>query len=1186
LEDRTLLSAGDLDPTFGNRGKVTTAFGTGVAVLQAVVVQADGRIVAVGASSRTNGNRFGLARYNSDGNLDTSFGGSGLVTTDFSGGDDKATSAAIQADGRIIAAGYTDHRDGSSVQFALARYNANGSLDRSFGTAGRVTTPFGGVDARVTGVAVQADGRIVAAGFTRTAPGGAVQFAVARYDSDGTLDTSFGTGGKVTTSFGGTDDEAAGVAVQADGRIVAAGFTDAGGSPTFAVARYTSTGSLDASFGSSGKVTTSFGGVDDRAAGVVVQADGRIVAAGFTRMAIGGSSRFALARYNTTGSQDTSFGSSGLVTTSFGGVNDQAAGVTLQADGRIVAAGTAGTSSRPFVGVARYTTSGSLDTSFGGSGEVITGFNHGYSVAVQSDGRIVAAGSFTQSSTRFALARFTRDGLVDDPFGTFGQVFTDFPTIAIAYGMAIQSDGRIIITGSTYLGLSASFGLARYNSDGSLDTSFGGSGLVSTSFGVRNVTATSVAVQSDGRIVVAGYTYNSTSDSQFALARYNSDGSPDTSFGTAGHVTATFGGTYEQASSVVVQSDGRIVVGGFTNAGGISQFALARYTSDGNPDATFGTAGQVTTDFHSVNTGISSLAVQADGRIVAAGFALLAGHDEFALARYNTNGSLDSSFGTSGLLTAAFGGIDTNARAYSMAVQPDGGILAGGYSVFARRSQFALARFNSNGSADRSFGTAGQVTTSLGGNADTVYSVAVQANGRIIAAGVSGNGGVGATTLFGLARYQSNGSLDTSFGTGGLVTTSFGGNSNVGRSVAVQSDGQIVVAGFAMLAFQSPDVFALARYDGGGVASQTTLISSGSPSVYGQSVTFTASVTNGGQPVTAGSVTFSDGSTVLGSVNVDGSGHATYTTTRLTAAGSPHNLTATYDGGGGGGPSSGAFQQMVTPAPLTINADDQTKVAGDPVPTLTASYSGFVNGDTPDSLTTPVSLSTYSGDTAGTYPIVPSGATSPNYSITFVNGTLTVNPAAAVALQVNAPVAVTAGQPFDFTVSAVDPYGNVDTSYVGSFHLGIFPEAPDLGISAFTPADHGVVGFAGFGLYQAGVQTIVASGELYGQADLTVNPGAAVALVLSGPSNATAGVPFSVTVTAYDAWGNIATGYAGTVAFSSDEPAAGLPPDYAFQPGDQGTQTFQVTLFTPGTHRVSVTDTLDPSLSSDLFVTL
>jgi hypothetical protein len=271
----------------------------------------------------------------------------------------------------------------------------------------------------------------------------------------------------------------------------------------------------------------------------------------------------------------------------------------------------------------------------------------------------------------------------------------------------------------------------------------------------------------------------------------------------------------------------------------------------------------------------------------------------------------------------------------------------------------------------------------------------------------------------------------------------------------------------------------------------TGVNSSANPTVYGQAATFTATVTSGGNPVTAGTVTFHEGSTILASaVPLDSSGRARFTTATLSAAASPHAITADYSGTTQYATSSGTVSQSVDRAPLTIRADDNSKVAGDPVPTLTASYSGFVNGDTPDSLTTPVILTTYTGDTAGSYPIVASGATSPDYSITFVDGTLTVTPAAA----------------------------------------------------AF--------------------------------------------LVLSGPSSATAGEPFTVTVTAYDAFGNQATGYLGTVTFSSTDQAAGLPGDYTFQPGDQGSQSFLVTLETPGTRRVTVTDTLDPTVTGYLDVTL
>jgi hypothetical protein len=183
---------------------------------------------------------------------------------------------------------------------------------------------------------------------------------------------------------------------------------------------------------------------------------------------------------------------------------------------------------------------------------------------------------------------------------------------------------------------------------------------------------------------------------------------------------------------------------------------------------------------------------------------------------------------------------------------------------------------------------------------------------------------------------------------------------------------------------------------------------------------------------------------------------------------------------------------------------------------------------------------------------------------------------------------VTAGAAFSATVTALDAYGNVATGYTGTVTLSSSdPNAPVLGSYTFTAADAGVYTYTGIQLFTAGPQMIYPSdGTLFGQAGVTVSPAAAAYLVLSGPASATAGVPFQVTVTAYDVYGNVATGYAGTVHFDSTDPAAGLPADYPFQPADQGVQSFLVTLATPGTQQLTVTDTLNPALTSSIAVTL
>ncbi|MFH1140349.1 MAG: delta-60 repeat domain-containing protein, partial [Chloroflexota bacterium] len=262
-----------------------------------------------------------------------------------------------------------------------------------------------------------------------------------------------------------------------------------------------------------------------------------------------------------------------------------------------------------------------------------------------------------------------------------------------------------------------------------------------------------------------------------ALARCNADGSLDTSFGIGGKMTTDFGDSGDFVGLVAIQSDGKIVAAGQSDY----DFALARFNADGSLDTTFGTSGKVTTDFGGDDAG-ESMAIQSDGAIVMVGWSNAGGNADFALARYNANGSLDTSFGTGGKVTTDFGG---NSHGLSVAIQGDGRIVVSGNAVVGSPSDFALARYNANGSLDTTFGAGGKVTTDFGGagGADSGNSVAIQSDGRIVVAGFSNAGGF---NDFALARYNANGILDTTFGTGGKVTTDFEGD-DVGSSVAIQS---------------------------------------------------------------------------------------------------------------------------------------------------------------------------------------------------------------------------------------------------------------------------------------------------------------------------------------------------------------------------------------------------------------
>jgi uncharacterized delta-60 repeat protein len=405
LPPAAYAAPGDLDVAFSSDGKLTTNFTRGFDGSFAVVIQLDGKIVTAGAAEVGRGS-FGLARYDTDGSLDLTFGGDGRVTTDFTSKFDAISAVALQADGKIVVAGLAGGRlvYGDDQKFALARYNADGSLDRSFSGDGKVTTNFTSGPEFAHSVAIQGDGKIIAAGRVS---GGGGRMALVRYNADGTLDTSFSGDGKVTTDFTARDDRAEKVMVQGDSKIVVAGTTAYyRGSGRFALARYNSNGSLDASFSGDGKVTTNFTGAFDGAFAGAIQMDGKIVAAGEA----GGN--LGVARYMSDGTLDTTFGGDGTTITSFTSGIDYADEITIDSDGKIVAVGSANYFGRdPKFALARYNGDGTLDSGFSGDGRVTTNFtsgaDEGYSVAIQpADGKIVAAGFAAGSGGRFALARY------------------------------------------------------------------------------------------------------------------------------------------------------------------------------------------------------------------------------------------------------------------------------------------------------------------------------------------------------------------------------------------------------------------------------------------------------------------------------------------------------------------------------------------------------------------------------------------------------------------------------------------------------------------------------------------------------------------------------------------------------------------------------------------------------------
>jgi len=314
--------------------------------------------------------------------------------------------------------------------------------------------------------------------------------------------------------------------------------------------------------------------------------------------------------------------------------------------------------------------------------------------------------------------------------------------------VAIDSIGRIVLAGSS----GSDFAVARYNPDGTPDNTFNSTGKVLTNLGASDA-AMAVAVDSNDRIVVAG-TSNAGGTYDFAVVRYNVDGRLDTTFNTTGRVLTDVGvGSGDFVTAAVIQSDGKIVVGGLSDASGIPyDFTLVRYNPNGTLDLTFNTTGKVLTDFTGSGNSdaLQALAVQSDGKIVAAGESFTSGGSSFAVARYEMTGILDTTFNTTGKVLTAFA--SGNASAQAVVIQSDGKIVTAGSFDDGNREgpDFALARYNVDGSLDSTFNSTGKVVTDIGGF-DFAYGVGIQPDGKIVAAGFSAVNG--ADSDFALTRY-------------------------------------------------------------------------------------------------------------------------------------------------------------------------------------------------------------------------------------------------------------------------------------------------------------------------------------------------------------------------------------------------------------------------------------------------
>ena len=370
--------------------------------------------------------------------------------------------------------------------------------------------------------------------------------------------------------------------------------------------------------------------------------------------------------------------------------------------------------------------------------------------------------------------------------------------------LAIQPDGKILLGGYCRGVSNDDFCIARFNPNGTLDTTFRSSGKVIQPISSHHDWGYSLAIQPDGKILLGGHCHNG-SNFDFCIARFNSDGisdgTLDTSFNSSGKVIQPIGSSHDYGQSLAIQRDGKILLGGrCLIIMGFNEFCIARFNSNGTLDTTFGSPnGYIIQSIYPSEDWGYSLAIQPDGKILLGGSCINpnnANRWEFCIARFNSDGisdgSLDNSFGNSGKVRQAFGSGSGHDWGRSLVIQRDGKILLGGHCHNGSNFDFCIARFNPNGTLDTNFGDSGKVIQPIGSGDDKGYSLAIQPDEKILLGGHCHNG---SNFDFCIARFNPNGTLDTTFGDSGKVRQPIGSSDDEGYSLAIQPDGKILLGG-------------------------------------------------------------------------------------------------------------------------------------------------------------------------------------------------------------------------------------------------------------------------------------------------------------------------------------------------------------------------------------------------------
>ncbi len=803
---------GDLDTTFGvSGGYVVSDFLAAQVdeVANDVAVQTDGKIVIVGSRyAAVNAYDYLVARYNADGTLDTTFSGDGIFLLNNSNSDN-LNAVAIQTDGKIVAVGQSN----SSSEAYVIRLNTNGTLDTTFSGDGIFEIPNAGIalsvalqtDGKVVigsrglsgesiivrlttagaldttfdtdglvslspshfepyGLAIQSNGRIVVAGTSSIFAGGDI--STVRLLTTGALDPSFDSDGIAVTAVYAGDSESRSLAIQTDGKIVVGGGPGANGSETeSALVRYNSNGSLDTTFDGDGIKTfnLNIGSGDKYFNDLTVQTDGKILAIGDTTYSVPSLfvvEDFTILRLNADGSSDTSFDGNGIVRSQW---CEQGSDLALQTDGKIVAIGLQERPSVPGetgICTQRFNDNGAVDSSLNflaGDGTmkqtVLSSqeFTSVEAIAAQLNGKIYVAGwgeVANQSYVNAKLMRLNADGTLDTSFMDEGVFeYKNSSTSTYFNDLKVLSDGSLIVAGEAGIPLGGV--IAKFTPSGALDTTF-------SVDGVTNVSAISriygLTVQPDGKVIGCGSNGSGLATRNGKIVRLSATGTLETD------VFSTFGNANNnEIFECSLQSDGKLVVAGYGNDGSSDVIGISRKLTTLATDTTFGTGGIVTNDLSAaLNDRATDMIVQSDNKIVVSSTGLNVGGDrDFAILRYDQNGVLDpnftENFGTNGISLIDFVIGNPNDDANAILFQPDGQMILGGLSDNATDKRFGLAKVNANGSPALGFGTLGRVVTTFPNNDARINALGFYLTDRIVAAGKTWNG---TDYDFAVARYQ------------------------------------------------------------------------------------------------------------------------------------------------------------------------------------------------------------------------------------------------------------------------------------------------------------------------------------------------------------------------------------------------------------------------------------------------